>query len=148
MKTITIYTDGAYNKYLNVGGWGVLLQYKSSSKELFGGEFNTTNNRMELIAAIEALSALNQPCLVNLYTDSKYLQLGMTTHIRKWRLNNWKYAIDKGVKNLDLWVKLDDISRKSEHVINWKWIRAHSNNEGNERADALARKGVYTTRGL
>ncbi|WP_445359943.1 ribonuclease HI [Microbulbifer sp. EKSA005] len=140
MKQITIYTDGACRGNPGPGGWGALLVYGEREKELFGGEAHTTNNRMELLAAIKALEALKQPCKVDLHTDSQYLRQGITGWINKWKKNGWKTASKKPVKNADLWRQLDE--SVSEHDVEWHWVKGHAGHPGNERADQLANRGV------
>ncbi len=140
MKTVNIYTDGACRGNPGEGGWGVLIEYGSVIKEYFGGEKNTTNNQMELRAAIEALKALNEPCIVNLTTDSKYVMQGITSWINNWKKNNWKNSAKKDVKNKDLWVELDKYV--SKHNVKWNWVKGHSGHEKNEIADLLANKGI------
>ncbi|WP_444905762.1 ribonuclease HI [Microbulbifer sp. ANSA003] len=140
MKQITIYTDGACRGNPGPGGWGALLVYGEREKELFGGEAHTTNNRMELLAAIKALEALKQPCKVDLHTDSQYLRQGITGWINNWKKNGWKTASKKPVKNADLWRQLDE--SVSEHDVEWHWVKGHAGHPGNERADQLANRGV------
>ena len=140
MKTLNIYTDGACRGNPGDGGWGVLIEYGSVIKEYFGGEKNTTNNQMELRAAIEALKALNEPCIVNLTTDSKYVMQGITSWINNWKKNNWKNSAKKDVKNKDLWIELDKYV--SKHNVKWNWVKGHSGHEKNEIADLLANKGI------
>ena len=140
MKTVNIYTDGACRGNPRAGGWGVLIEYENVSKEYFGGELNTTNNKMELKAAIEGLKALKEPCIVNLTTDSKYVMQGITAWIDNWKKNNWKNASKKDVKNKDLWVELDKYVAK--HNVRWNWVKGHSGHEKNEIADTLANKGI------
>tara|TARA_Y100000748_G_C15324428_1_gene421414 strand:- start:321 stop:752 length:432 start_codon:yes stop_codon:yes gene_type:complete len=140
MKTVNIYTDGACRGNPGDGGWGVLIEYGSVIKEYFGGEKNTTNNQMELRAAIEALKALNEPCIVNLTTDSKYVMQGITSWINNWKKNNWKNSAKKDVKNKDLWIELDKYV--SKHNVKWNWVKGHSGHEKNEIADLLANKGI------
>ena len=140
MKTVNIYTDGACRGNPGDGGWGVLIEYGSVIKEYFGGEKNTTNNQMELRAAIEALKALNEPCIVNLTTDSKYVMQGITSWINNWKKNNWKSSAKKDVKNKDLWIELDKYV--SKHNVKWNWVKGHSGHEKNEIADLLANKGI------
>ena len=140
MKTVNIYTDGACRGNPGIGGWGVLIEFGDISKEHFGGENNTTNNKMELKAAIEGLKLLKEPCNVNLTTDSKYVMQGITTWIDNWKKNNWKNASKKDVKNKDLWVELDKYV--SQHNVKWHWVKGHAGHEKNEIADALANKGI------
>lgn len=139
-KIVTIYTDGACSGNPGPGGWGALLLYGDNEKELTGGEFNTTNNRMELTAAIEALSALRRPCTIHLHTDSTYVKDGITKWIEGWKAKGWKTAAKKPVKNEDLWKALDAATTK--HQIEWKWVKGHAGDPGNERADALANQGM------
>ena len=140
MKTVNIYTDGACRGNPGDGGWGVLIEYENITKKYFGGERNTTNNQMELKAAIEALKVLNEPCEVNLTTDSKYVMQGITSWIKNWKKNNWKNSSKKDVKNKDLWVLLDQASEK--HIIKWNWVKGHAGNYGNEIADKLATQAI------
>jgi len=142
MKIVEIYTDGACRGNPGPGGWGVWLQYENLEKELYGGDNETTNNRMELMAAIQALEALTQPCSVKLYTDSKYVLQGITEWMDNWKKRGWKTAAKKPVKNEDLWRRLDEAIQK--HTINWSWVKGHSGNIGNEKADELANKGIDT----
>lgn len=137
---VIIYTDGACRGNPGKGGWGVILRYKGTIKELHGGEHDTTNNRMELMAAISALEALKKPCVVHLYIDSKYVLDGITKWLPNWKKANWKTAAKKAVKNEDLWRRLDLAIQT--HSIEWLWVKGHSGNQGNERADALANLGV------
>lgn len=139
-KTVAVFTDGACKGNPGPGGWGVILEYGDHRKELFGGEPNTTNNRMELRAAIEGLSALRSRCLVNLYTDSVYVKDGITKWIQNWRVNGWRTASKKPVSNKDLWQQLDSVSEG--HDVHWNWIKGHAGHPGNERADELANQGV------
>lgn len=139
-KIVTIYTDGACSGNPGPGGWGALLLYGENEKELTGGEFETTNNRMELTAAIKALSALKRPCKVHLHTDSTYVKDGITKWINGWKQKGWKTAAKKPVKNEDLWRALDEATNK--HDIEWKWVKGHAGDPGNERADALANQGM------
>ena len=137
--TINIYTDGACKGNPGPGGWGAILEYDGKERELFGGEPATTNNRMELTAVIEALTALKRPCTVVLHTDSQYVQKGITEWIRGWKARGWKTASKEPVKNVDLWKKLDEVVR--DHDIEWIWVKGHAGHAGNERADALANRG-------
>lgn len=140
MKTVSIWTDGACSGNPGPGGWGALLRYGKTERELFGGEFETTNNRMELTAAIEALNALKEPCIVELTTDSQYVKGGITGWINGWKKNGWKTANKKPVKNVELWQALDEAVQR--HTVNWHWIKGHAGHEENERADELARRGM------
>jgi ribonuclease HI len=138
-KTI-IYTDGACKGNPGPGGWGVFMKYKENEKELYGGESSTTNNRMELMAAIMALEALKKQSTVTLHTDSKYVLQGITEWMTNWKKRGWKTAAKKPVKNEDLWRRLD--SAIQPHDINWIWVKGHSGDAGNDKADMLANKGV------
>ena len=138
--TVEIYTDGACKGNPGVGGWGALLKYSGRTRELFGGETHTTNNRMELTAVIKALSALNRPCKVRLHTDSRYVQQGISEWIHDWKKRKWRTADKKPVKNDDLWKLLDELA--SKHQIEWVWVEGHAGDEGNEHADNLANLGV------
>ena len=140
MKALEIYTDGACRGNPGAGGWGVYLLYKNEKKEFYGGKLNTTNNQMELTAAIEGLKVLKEPCKVKLYTDSKYVMDGINNWIANWKKNNWKTANKKDVKNKDLWIELD--AETCKHEIEWIWVKGHSGNIGNEKADALANMGI------
>jgi ribonuclease HI len=140
MTDVVIYTDGACSGNPGPGGWGAVLQYNGTEKELHGGEPTTTNNRMELMAAIQALEALNRPTNVTLYTDSKYLLDGITKWIKGWQRNGWKTAAKQPVKNADLWRRLTEA--KESHDIDWQWVKGHAGDAGNERADELARRGT------
>ena len=137
---VVIYTDGACKGNPGPGGWGAWLSSGSYQKELFGGEPQTTNQRMELTAAIQALTALTRPCTVVLYTDSKYVLQGITSWIHGWKRNGWQSSAKQPVKNADLWRSLDEVS--SRHRIEWRWVKGHSGDHGNERADALASDGA------
>ena len=139
-EPVIIYTDGACRGNPGKGGWGVILRYKGTIKELHGGEHDTTNNRMELMAAISALEALKKPCVVKLHIDSKYVLDGITKWLPNWKKSGWKTAAKKPVKNEDLWRRLDLAIQL--HTIDWRWVKGHSGNQGNERADALANLGV------
>lgn len=140
MKKVVIYTDGACRGNPGPGGWGAVLRYGDTERELFGGELETTNNRMELLAAIEALKALNTPCSVDLTTDSVYVKNGITTWLDGWKKNGWKTAARQPVKNVDLWQALDEQNRR--HQVRWHWVKGHSGHAGNERADQLANRGI------
>lgn len=140
MSTVTIFTDGACSGNPGPGGWGALLRYGEHEKELCGGETETTNNRMELQAAIEALNALNRPCKIALYTDSQYVKGGITGWIHGWKKNGWKTAAKKPVKNAELWQALDEALKR--HEVDWHWVKGHAGHEGNEKADELARRGM------
>lgn len=140
MKNVVIYTDGACRGNPGPGGWGALLEYKGRRKELCGGERQTTNNRMELMAAIRALEHLKEACRVDIYTDSNYLRQGITQWLMRWKGNGWRTAGRKPVKNVDLWQRLDDAAQ--QHELHWHWVKAHNGNVGNERADALANRGI------
>ena len=139
---VEIYTDGACSGNPGIGGWGAYLKYKDNVKELPGPDENTTNNRMELVAAIEGLKILKKRSEVNLYTDSVYLKDGITKWIFNWQKNNWKNANKKDVKNKDLWVELDKYVEI--HDVKWSWVKGHSGHEKNEIADQLANKGIDT----
>ena len=136
MNIVEIYTDGACKGNPGPGGWGALLLYKGTERELSGCERETTNNRMELQAVIEALSALNRSCAVRVYTDSRYVQDGITRWMADWKKRGWKTAAKKPVKNKDLWIKLEQAAER--HEIEWSWVKGHAGNAGNERADQLA----------
>ena len=140
MNEVTIYTDGACSGNPGPGGWGALLQFGEHERELKGGERNTTNNRMELTAAIAALETLKRTCKVHLHTDSTYLRDGMTSWIHNWKRNGWRTTAKKPVKNVDLWQRLDEAIQS--HDIEWHWIKGHAGDPGNEAADALARQGL------
>ncbi len=144
MDKIEIFTDGACKGNPGKGGWGALLVAGENEKELFGGENNTTNNRMELKAVIEALTALSRPCEVIVHTDSQYVQKGISEWIHGWKARGWKTAAREPVKNVDLWQALD--AAQARHTIQWRWVRGHNGHAGNERADALANRGVGTVR--
>ena len=142
--TVEIWTDGACSGNPGPGGWGALLVWGDHEKELSGGEADTTNNRMEMRAAIEALDALTRRSKVILHTDSTYLKDGLTKWMSGWKRNGWKTAAKKPVKNQDLWQALDTAA--SRHDVDWRWVKGHAGNEGNERADALARAGIDSLR--
>ena len=140
MKTVVIHTDGACKGNPGPGGWGALLEYDGHRREIFGGEPQTTNNRMELTAVIRALEALKRPSEVALYTDSQYVKNGIESWIHGWKRNGWKTSERKPVKNADLWRELEALCAR--HRIRWHWVRGHDDNPGNERADELANMGV------
>ena len=140
MKNVTIFTDGACRGNPGPGGWGVLLRYDQHEKQLFGGEDNTTNNRMELLAAIKALESLRESCIIDLYTDSQYVQKGVSVWLSGWKKKNWKKADNKPVKNADLWKNLDELQAK--HNITWHWVKGHSGHVENDLVDALANQGI------
>ncbi len=140
MNEIEIFTDGACKGNPGPGGWGALLRFKDREKELWGGEAQTTNNRMELMAVIRALEALKHPSRVRVTTDSQYVHKGISEWVRKWKRNGWKTADRKAVKNDDLWKELDELA--SRHHIEWHWVRGHAGHPENERADRLANQGI------
>lgn len=140
MERVEIYTDGACKGNPGPGGWGVVLRFGEQVKELFGGQANTTNNRMELTAAIEALKALRRPVSASIYTDSQYLIKGLEQWLPAWKARGWQTAGKQPVKNRDLWELLDQLA--SEHQLSWHWVKGHAGNPGNTRADALANRGV------
>jgi ribonuclease HI len=140
MKKVSIFSDGACKGNPGPGGWGVLLQYGENEKSLCGGEKNTTNNRMELMAAIEGLKSLRQACEVELTTDSQYVRKGMMEWIQNWKKNGWKTAAKQPVKNADLWQQLD--AQVMRHKVIWHWVKGHSGHRENEIADELANKGI------
>ena len=144
MKQVRAFTDGACSGNPGPGGWGVVLQFGDHERELHGGAQDTTNNRMELTAAIEALKALSEPCHVSLTTDSTYVKDGITQWLANWKLNGWKTAAKKPVKNQDLWQALDHESAR--HEIDWCWVKGHSGHPENERADRLANRGMDEVR--
>jgi ribonuclease HI len=141
-EKVSIWTDGACSGNPGPGGWGAILRFGTHEKELSGGEAQTTNNRMELTAAIMALETLTRPCEINLYTDSQYVRGGITSWITGWKARGWRTADRKPVKNIELWQRLD--AAKTLHQVEWHWVKGHSGHEMNERADALARKGLST----
>ena len=140
MKQVIIYTDGACRGNPGLGGWGALITFEGTTKELFGGKQDSTNNQMELSAAIEGLAALKEPCNVDLFTDSKYVMDGITQWINKWKKNNWRTAAKKDLKNKELWQRLDELINL--HQVQWHWVKGHSGDAGNEMADLLANKGI------
>ena len=140
---VRIYTDGACSGNPGPGGWGAVLIYNGRRKEIFGGEADTTNNRMELMAAIHALKALKRRSAVDLFTDSRYVKDGITQWITGWKSKGWRTAAKKPVKNVDLWRLLD--AQANEHAVAWHWVKGHDGNPENERADALARRGIPET---
>lgn len=140
MSRVEIYTDGACRGNPGPGGWGVLLRSGDHERELWGGEALTTNNRMELTAAIEGLRRLKRPCTVDLYTDSQYVRLGITEWLANWKRKGWRNASKKPVKNQDLWRALDE--ETARHEIRWHWVKGHSGHPENERADELANRGI------
>ena len=137
---VVIHTDGACSGNPGPGGWGAVLHYAATEKTLCGGELQTTNNRMELMAAIQALEALKKPCKVELHTDSQYVQKGIHEWIHNWKRRGWRTADGKPVKNDDLWRRLDEA--RSRHDVSWRWVKGHAGHELNERADELARQGL------
>jgi ribonuclease HI len=145
MAAVEIYADGACKGNPGLGGWGALLRYNGHEKEFFGGEKNTTNNKMELQAVISGLQALTRSCDVIVHVDSQYVQKGISEWIHNWKKNGWKTSDRKPVKNAELWKQLDEIQAK--HNVKWVWVRGHNGHELNERADALANKGVDSVRG-
>ncbi|EJF84092.1 ribonuclease H [Bartonella elizabethae Re6043vi] len=139
-KVVEIYTDGACSGNPGVGGWGAVLRWNGHERELYGGKAHTTNNQMELMAAIRALKALKEPCLVDLYTDSVYVRNGISKWIEGWKKNNWRTASKSPVKNMELWQALEEAC--SCHTVRWHWVKGHAGHPENERADALARKAI------
>jgi ribonuclease HI len=140
MAIVEIYSDGACKGNPGVGGWGALLRMGDTEKELFGGEMNTTNNRMEMNAVIQALASLTRPCDVVVYTDSQYVQKGISEWIHGWKARGWRTADKQPVKNEDLWKQLDKLA--AGHKVEWRWVKGHAGHPGNERADQLANRGV------
>ncbi|MBK4737527.1 ribonuclease HI [Noviherbaspirillum pedocola] len=141
---VEIFTDGACKGNPGPGGWGAWLKAGEHEKEIFGGERNTTNNRMELMAVIEALAALTRPCEVVLHTDSQYVQKGISEWIHGWKARGWKTAAKEPVKNADLWQALD--AAQARHKVEWRWVRGHAGHVGNERADQLANRGCASVK--
>jgi len=142
LTEVVIYTDGACKGNPGPGGWGAVLRAGTLEKELFGGERATTNNRMELMAVIQALASLKRPCQVQLYLDSQYVRQGITSWIHGWKKKGWRTAAGQPVKNAELWRRLDELAHGAGHQIEWHWVRGHAGDPGNERADALANRGV------
>ena len=138
--TVEVFTDGACRGNPGPGGWGVILRYAGNEKELYGGEPVTTNNRMELTAVIRALEALKRSCRIRVVTDSQYVRNGITQWIHNWKRNGWRTADRKAVKNAELWRRLDELVR--QHDVEWEWVKGHSGHPENERADALANRGI------
>jgi ribonuclease HI len=147
VNTVEIYTDGACKGNPGPGGWGALLKSGATEKELFGGERLTTNNRMELMAVIQALQALKRPCAVTLHVDSQYVLKGMTEWLTGWKAKGWRTSTKQPVKNVELWQALDELVNNAGHAIKWRWVRGHNGDPGNERADALANLGVEVALG-
>ncbi|MBL4712755.1 MAG: ribonuclease HI [Gammaproteobacteria bacterium] len=139
-KNVDIYTDGACRGNPGPGGWGASLRYNGQQKDLFGSEVESTNNRMELMAVIQALESLTRPCTVKIFTDSKYVLDGMTKWLPNWKKKGWKTAAKKPVKNVELWQRLDAAVQVNE--VSWQWVKGHAGDEGNECADALANRGI------
>ena len=144
MSEVVIYTDGACKGNPGPGGWGAWLKSGAHEKELWGGDPSTTNNRMELTAVIEALASLKKRCKVALYTDSEYVRNGITAWIHNWKQRGWRTADKKPVKNIELWQRLDELA--AAHDVSWHWVKGHAGDPGNERADALANRGVDEAR--
>ena len=140
---VTIYTDGACSGNPGPGGWGAILISGTNEREICGGDLATTNNRMELMAAIQALEALKRPCKVELHTDSQYVRTGITEWLPGWKARGWRTAAKAPVKNEDLWKRLDEARRR--HDVDWRWVKGHAGHELNERADGLARRGLQET---
>lgn len=146
LDKVTIYTDGACKGNPGAGGWGALLQAQGATKEIWGGEHGTTNNRMELRAVIESLKLLKRPCHITLYLDSEYVRKGITEWIHGWKAKGWRTASKQPVKNAELWQELDALVHGSQHRIDWRWVKGHAGNPGNEKADELANRGVAELR--
>jgi ribonuclease HI len=146
VKAVVVYTDGACRGNPGPGGWGAVLRYNGHERLLHGGETPTTNNRMELMAAIQALETLREPCAIKLHTDSNYVRQGITEWLPQWHRRGWKTADKKPVKNQDLWQRLDQAAAR--HTIEWHWVKGHSGDEGNDLADRLANKGVDEVLGV
>lgn len=143
-QVVTLHTDGACSGNPGPGGWGAVLRYGDHERELYGGESETTNNRMELMAAIRGLESLTRPSRVALYTDSTYVRSGILSWLANWKANGWRTSAKKPVKNVDLWQRLDEARRT--HDVEWHWVKGHSGDPGNERADELARRGAEQAR--
>ncbi len=139
-EIVYVFTDGACRGNPGPGGWGAILRYQGRERELYGAEADTTNNRMEMMAAIQALETLTRPCRVELLTDSQYVKQGITTWLAGWKRRNWRTANGQPVKNQDLWERLDALVRK--HEVEWFWVRGHTGHAENERADGLANRGI------
>jgi ribonuclease HI len=144
-QAVTIFTDGACKGNPGPGGWGAILRWNGEEREMFGGDPATTNNRMEMTAVIEALTSLKRPCRVAVYTDSQYVQKGISEWISGWKRRGWKTAAKEPVKNVDLWKRLDSLA--AGHTVTWHWVRGHDGHAENERADALANRGVESVAG-
>ena len=144
-QAVTIFTDGACKGNPGPGGWGAILRFQGEEREMFGGDPATTNNRMEMTAVIEALQSLKRPCRVTVYTDSQYVQKGITEWIASWKRRGWRTASKDPVKNVDLWKRLDELA--AGHRISWHWVRGHDGHVENERADELANRGVESVNG-
>jgi ribonuclease HI len=140
LEKVALFSDGACSGNPGPGGWGVILRFRGAEKELFGGERDTTNNRMEMMAIIQGLEALKRPVAVDIFTDSKYVIDGMTKYMPTWKKNSWRTADKKPVKNIDLWERM--LAAMKPHQLSWNWVKGHSGHPENERADALARNGV------
>jgi len=143
MSDVTIYTDGACKGNPGPGGWGAWMSSGGHEKELWGGEKLTTNNRMEMTAVIEALASLKRPCTVAIYTDSEYVRNGINSWIHGWKKRGWRTADGKPVKNIELWQRLDELA--AQHKVDWHWVKGHAGDPGNERADALANRGITSS---
>ncbi len=144
LEKVALFSDGACSGNPGPGGWGVILRFRGAEKELFGGERDTTNNRMEMMAIIQGLEALKRPVAVDIFTDSKYVIDGMTKYMPTWKKNSWRTADKKPVKNIDLWERM--LAAMVPHQLSWTWVKGHSGHPENERADALARRGVDVQR--